>query len=191
MAPGQDIDYAELLRAASAGSDPDVAALRDAVYSQLRAIAGAYFREQRPEHTLQPTALVNEVFVRMIGSNASALESRAHFLAVAAKAMRHILIDHARRKRAEKRGGAFERVTLSGVLSSSGENAYDAIDVDEALAKLAEINERQARVVELRFFAGLKVAEVASLLGVSDRTVEMDWRMARAWLRRELGEMPG
>jgi RNA polymerase sigma-70 factor (ECF subfamily) len=191
MSDGGAINYTVLLRAASAGSEPDETSLREAVYAELRAIAGAYFREQRAEHTLQPTALVNEAFVRMIGSNTSALESRAHFLALAAKAMRHILIDHARRKRADKRGGGLDRVTLSGVLSSSGEQPYDAIDLDEALEKLAGIDERQARVVELRFFAGLKVAEVASMLGVSDRTVELDWRMARAWLRRELGEMPG
>lgn len=185
------IDYARLLRSAGGGCEDDESALREAVYGELRAIAGAYFREQRAEHTLQPTALVNEAFVRLIGSDPSALESRAHFLALAAKAMRHILIDHARRKRADKRGGGMERVTLSGVLSSTAEQAYDAIDLDGALDRLAEIDERQARIVELRFFAGLKVTEAAALLGVSDRTVEMDWRMARAWLRRELGEMPG
>lgn len=191
MDDGPEIDYARLLRAAGAGNGDDEAVLRDAVYAEMRAIAGAYFRAQHAQHTLQPTALVNEAFVRLIGSDPTALESRAHFLALAAKAMRHILIDHARRKRAEKRGGGLDRVTLTGVLSSSGEQAYDAIDLDAALEKLAGIDERQARVVELRFYAGLRVAEAAGLLGVSDRTVEMDWRMARAWLRRELGEMPG
>lgn len=159
-----------------------------AVYHELRSIAASFFRQQAPEHTLQPTALVNEAVLRLLNAESPSWESRKHFISVAAKAMRHILIDHARRKNADKRGGRQERVTLSGVIRSDVAEAIDAIVLDETLTRLAEVDERQARVVELRFFAGLRVAEVAEVLGISTRTVETDWRMARAWLRRELAE---
>ncbi len=159
----------------------------NALYAELRAIAGVYFRDQSAGHTLQPTALVNEAVAKMIRSQDSTLESREHFVGIAAKAMRHILIDHARKKRADKRGGDAARVTLSGEMLADAGAAFDALDVDEALRKLAAIDERQARVVELRFFAGLSYEQVGEIIGVSKRTVEVDWRLARAWLRRELG----
>jgi len=159
-----------------------------AVYHELRAIAASYFREQGAEHTLQPTALVNEALARLVRADQSSWENRKHFIGIAAKAMRRILIDHARRKKADKRGGSFDRVTLTGMFGPDDPCVLDAMVLDETLTRLAERDERQARIVELRFFAGLRVSEVAEILEISPRTVEMDWRMARAWLRRELAE---
>ncbi|MBL9119497.1 MAG: sigma-70 family RNA polymerase sigma factor [Phycisphaerae bacterium] len=158
------------------------------LYNDLRRQASSYFRAQRGDHTLQPTALVHEAFVRIAGNANISWEGRSHFLAVAAKAMRNVLADHARKRRAEKRGGAWERVTLTGLGSDDGERMIDALDLDEALAALQQADERQARIVELRFYGGLSVDEVAHLLEVSPRTVDLDWRMARAWLRNRLDE---
>jgi RNA polymerase sigma factor (TIGR02999 family) len=157
-----------------------------AIYKELRAIADVCFRGQSQGHTLQPTALVNEALAKMIRSDSNQWESKSHFLGVAAKAMRHILIDHARKKRTNKRGGEFGRVTLSGVMISNTREDFDALDVDEALVKLERVDKRQARIVELRFFGGLNTTQIAEVLSVSPRTVELDWRFARAWLRREL-----
>lgn len=162
------------------------AELLEIVYVELRSIAGSFFKSQRAEHTLQPTALVHEAYLKMMGGSAS-YENRAHFIGVAAKAMRQVLIGHARSTRAAKRGGGdLGRVSLSGVVIDEAETEIDAIDVHELLERLAQVDPRQAQIVELRFFAGLTVPEVALVLGVSDRTVELDWRMARAWLRRAL-----
>lgn len=180
-------DVTLLLQAMANGSAGAEERLLEVVYAELRAIAGAFFKAQGPEHTLQPTALVHEAFIKLVGNRDTAWEGRSHFIAVAAKAMRHVLIDHARRARALRRGGEAQRVTLSGIFAHERESVIDALDVDSALTRLASVDERQARVVELRFFAGLSVPEVGRVLGVSDRTVELDWRLARAWLRRELG----
>lgn len=164
-------------------------ALLRLLYSDLRAQASRYFRAQRANHTLQPTALVHEAFMRIAGNANISFEGRSHFLAVAAMAMRNVLADHARRRRAEKRGGAErERVTLTGLGSDDGERMIDALDLDEALAALQREDERQAKIVELRFYGGLSVDEVAHILGVSPRTVDLDWRMARAWLRNRLDD---
>tara|TARA_R110002111_G_scaffold90248_1_gene140567 strand:- start:74 stop:460 length:387 start_codon:yes stop_codon:yes gene_type:complete len=122
----------------------------------------------------------------MIRSETSQWESKSHFLGVAAKAMRHILIDHARMKRTKKRGGMFGRVTLSGIMAADTSEEFDALDVNDALLKLEGIDQRQAKIVELRFFGGLNTSQIAEVLGVSPRTIELDWRFARAWLRREL-----
>jgi RNA polymerase sigma-70 factor, ECF subfamily len=157
------------------------------VYQELRALAQSFFEGQRPDHTLQPTALVHEAFIRLVGNTEIQWESRSHFLAVAAKAMRNVLSDHARGRRAAKRGGDWQRVTLSGIGSDAGARAYDACDIDEVLKELADLNERHARIVELRFFAGLTVNEAAAVLGVSERTIRGEWRLARAWLRQRLG----
>jgi len=170
----------------SAGDRSARGALLPLVYADLRAQAEAYFRSQRDNHTLQPTALVHEAYLRLMGNADLEWEGRSHFLAVAAMAMRNVLADHARRRRAEKRGGAWDRVTLTGLGSDAGERAIDALDLDEALQALARIDERQARIVELRFYGGLTVEEVAHVLEVSSRTIALDWRMARAWLRNRL-----
>lgn len=160
------------------------------VYRDLRDRASACFRNVRNDHTLQPTALVHEAYLR-IASGDIAWKDRSHFLAVAAKAMRYVLADHARRRRSEKRGGgegAWERVTLCGIGSDGGDRIIDALDLEEALTELGAVNERLARIVELRFFAGLTVDEVAELLDLAPRTIELDWRTARAWLRNRLHE---
>ena len=159
------------------------------VYDELRALAGSYFQVQAPNHTLEPTALVHEAYAKLAGGADDEWQNRAHFFAVAAKAMRQVLADHARRKKAAKRAGNRHRVTLSGLLTPpDGENQIDLIALDEALEKLSQRYPEQARVVELRFLAGLPLEEAAHVLGVSDSTVKRQWFLARAWLRRELSE---
>lgn len=154
------------------------------VYDRLRAIAGAYFRGQSQAHTLQPTALVHEAFMQIAKRDEVSWQGRAHFLAVAAVAMRGILVDHARRRGALKRGGDRQRVTLFE--PASGDSPIDALAIDEVMSQLAERHARQARVAELRFFGGMTVAEVAHVLETSNSTVEEDWRFARAWLSTRL-----
>jgi RNA polymerase sigma factor (TIGR02999 family) len=162
------------------------------VYDELRALASSYFRRQRADHTLQPTALVHEAYAKLVGglagdmSGSARWTSRAHFFAVAAKAMRQILANHARDRRALKRGREWERVTLSAAISPSDERDLDLVALDAALARLAELDERQSRIVELRFFADMTVEEISHVMGVSVSTVEREWRMARAWLTAQL-----
>jgi RNA polymerase sigma factor (TIGR02999 family) len=169
------------------GGDQTAAArLMDLVYQQLRAIAGSYFRGQPAGHTLQPTALVHEAFVKLTEQTGVQWKDRAHFQAVAAVAMRGILADHARRRRALKRGGDRHRVSLTQVETPAGTDEVDMLALDEALGRLAELSERQAAIVEYRFFSGMTVEEVARVLDVSTWTVEQDWRMARAWLSAQL-----
>jgi RNA polymerase sigma factor (TIGR02999 family) len=162
--------------------------LMELVYDQLRAMAGRFFRKQPPGHTLQPTALVHETFARLLDQSTFDFKDRAHFLAVCAVAMRSILADHARRKRAAKRGGDWKRVDLSNVVTPSVQDRIDVLSLDEALAKLTRLSERQARIVEYRFFSGMTIPEVAEVLDLSTTTVEDDWRMARAWLAAQLAE---
>ncbi|HUU94793.1 MAG TPA: sigma-70 family RNA polymerase sigma factor [Phycisphaerae bacterium] len=156
------------------------------VYDELRALAASYFVNQPSDHTLQPTALVNEAFLRLVDQTRIEWKSRAHFLAVAARAMRQILIDHARRRAAVKRGGDLCRVTMAEGVTPITASDPEMLDLDEALKRLAAMDERQSKLVELRFFGGMTVEEVAHVLDVSKTTVESEWRMARAWLRREL-----
>jgi len=168
------------------GDESGVAQLLPLVYDELRALAQSYFKLERKDHTLEPTALVHEAFVRLVDQTRVEWKSRAHFFAVAAMAMRRILADHARRHRAQKRGGDRNRVSLTTIATPSGHNAVDIVNLDDALNDLATLDPRQYRIVELRFFGGLAVDEVATVLGVSKTTVESDWRMARAWLRAGL-----
>lgn len=169
------------------GDDSANAALLSMVYDELRALAGFYFKRQRSGHTLEPTALVHEAFIKLAGSGTTGWKDRAHFFAIAAKAMRQILADHARGKRRAKRGGSRERVTLSGLDTPVDvESQIDLIALDEALSKLNEISPRQSAVVEMRFFAGLGEEEAAHVLGVTSRTVQREWRTAKAFLRSEL-----
>jgi RNA polymerase sigma-70 factor (ECF subfamily) len=156
------------------------------VYDELHALAAGYFLKQPPDHTLQPTALVNEAFLRLVDQTRIQWQSRAHFLAVAARAMRQILIDHARRRAAAKRGGDLCRVTMREDVTPIADSDPEMLDLDEALKRLAAMDERQSGIVELRFFGGMTVEEVSHVLEVSKTTVETEWRMARAWLRREL-----
>lgn len=159
------------------------------VYDELRRLAGVYMTREHPGHTLQPTALVHEAYLRLVDQTRTGFTGRTHFLAVGAQVMRRLLIDHARKRGAVKRGLGWRRVTLGpGSEGSEAEalGAEDLLGLDAALNKLAELDERQARIVTLRFFGGLTVEEVAEAVGVSKRTVETDWRHARAWLRVEL-----
>jgi RNA polymerase sigma factor (TIGR02999 family) len=158
----------------------------DEVYSQLHRLAEQCFLEQPADHTLQPTALIHEAYLRLISQPDQDWRSRSHFYAVAARAMRQILVDHARRRNSHKRGRRWTRVSLG---DSMRENTSREVDLDalgDALSRLAELSERQCRIVELRFLAGLTIAQTASILAVSERTVKLDWRMARAWLIGEL-----
>ena len=157
------------------------------VYGRLRALAQSYFLRERAGHTLQPTALVNEAFVQLADRGDRDWAGRTHFFAIASSEMRRILVDHARQKRAVKRGGDRDRVTLDGV-SVELAPQIDALALDDALASLSETEPRAARVVELRFFGGLTEDEVAAILDVTSRTVRNDWRAARAWLLSELEE---
>ncbi len=165
--------------------------LMELLYDRLRAMAGGLLRGQRPGHTLQPTALVHEALARLLGAGHVEFNDRAHFLAACAVAMRRILADHARRRRALKRGGAAagrERVTLENIETPSGRDQIEVLALDEALTELAARSARQARIVEYRFFAGMTMPEIAGALGLSTTTVEDDWRMARAWLAARLAE---
>lgn len=158
------------------------------VMTELRSVAAGYLAAQRADHTLQPTALVNEAFLKLFGSTAlGGVRDRAHFFALAAKAMRQILVDHARARRAVKRGAARSGEETLGDLSRGTVAVNDELlDVDASLSELALLDERQARVVELRFFAGLEMPEVADVMELSLSTVEREWRAARAWLGRRL-----
>jgi RNA polymerase sigma factor (TIGR02999 family) len=156
------------------------------VYDDLRRLAARQMQLERVGHTLQPTALVHEVFLRLVDGERITVKGRTYFLALAAQVMRRILVSHARAHKALKRGKGLRRVTLDSGLSPSGRSELDILALEDALARLAEVDSRQARVVELRFFAGLNLAEVGEALGAGKRTVERDWTMARAWLMREL-----
>lgn len=174
----------------SDSSDPaapgQAAKLQHGVYEALRSLAAAYLRQERRDHTLQPTALVHEAYIKLAGKDD--WKSQTHFQAVAANAMRQILVDHARAKKTQKRGGDWIRVTLSAEAAAQGTPDIDILALDDALTSLAEIDKRKARVVELRFFGGLTCAEAAEEVGVSPKTAEADWYFARAWLRERLSE---
>jgi RNA polymerase sigma factor (TIGR02999 family) len=156
------------------------------VYEELRRQAARYLKHERQGHTLQTTALVHEAYVRLIDQAGVRWQNRAHFYGIAAEMMRRILVDHARKRNAAKRGGDAVKVTLNEEVQPAAEQNLDLIAVDEALNRLAALDQQQARVVELRFFGGLNVEETAEVLGISDRTVKRDWSVARAWIRREL-----
>jgi RNA polymerase sigma factor (TIGR02999 family) len=165
--------------------DRPVDAMAEEVYAELRRIAAAYLRRERPGQTLQPTALVNEAYLRLAGQHPR-FQNRAHFCAIAANAMRQILVERARARNAQKRGGGAARVTLEDGMAVAPQGTVDLAALDEALVRLAAIDPQQARIVELRFFGGLTVEEAAGALGISPATVKRHWAVARAWLAREL-----
>lgn len=179
-------DATQLLSRLNGGDASATDHLLALIYEELRALAGSFFRGQPADHTLQPTALVHEAFIRLIDQSSAQFNDRAHFFAVAATAMRQILTDHARRGSSQKRGGNWKKVDLSGVAPTFDRNEVDAIVLDDALSTLAGADPRQARIVELRFFGGLTMEEIARVVGVSKATVELDWRAARAWLGTQL-----
>lgn len=156
------------------------------VYDELRLIARGYLQRERSDHTLQATALVHEAYLRLVDQTQLTWKNRAHFFGVAAQVMRRILVDHARRHRAEKRGGDWAKVELDEALLSASSRPVDLIALDEALLGLAKLDPRQSQIVELRFFGGLTIEDAAEVLDVSARTVRRDWRIAKAWLRREI-----
>lgn len=170
-------------------NDPSLVAaqLLPLVYDELRTLAGRYLRRERKGHTLSPTALVHEAFLRLVDQDRVDWQGKTHFMAVSAEAMRRILIDHARTRKRSKRGRDWRRVAFDHVVSELAILDTDIIDFRDALEKLASLDARQARVVELRLFAGLSMDEISTVLGVSKRTVEGDWTHAKAWLRAELG----
>ncbi|MBW7904431.1 MAG: sigma-70 family RNA polymerase sigma factor [Phycisphaerae bacterium] len=190
LGPGVYSQTTHLLLQVRAGDEAAAADLMPLVYDELHALAAGFLRRERADHTLQPTALINEVYIRLIGEGSVDWESRAHFLAVAARAMRRLLVNHALARKAGKRGGGAGRLSLSGELASldAGRDEVDALAIDDALKTLAGLDERKAKVIEMRFFAGMTVEEVGHVLGVSVSTVEADWRMARAWLLSQLEE---
>jgi RNA polymerase sigma-70 factor, ECF subfamily len=178
----------DLLHHLESGDRSAVDRLFTAVYAELRNLAGQFFRKEAKGITLQPTALVHEAYLKLVDQAAVDWHGRTHFFAVAAQAMRRILVDHARRRGAVKRGGQKNRLLLEDDLAPAIEPSEDILAVDEALSKLSQIDPRQAQMVELRFFGGLSVAEAAEVLGMSKRSAEREWTMVRAWLRRELEE---
>ncbi|MCZ6699156.1 MAG: sigma-70 family RNA polymerase sigma factor [Planctomycetota bacterium] len=156
------------------------------VYDELRNLADCFLRDEPRDHTLQPTALVHEAFIRLVGTDHCTWENRAHFFAIAAQAMRRLLIDHARRRRAAKRGGDRRRFSLDEVLDQSEHRDEYLVALDDALTELAAVDPQMSRIVELRFFGGLRVEEIAHVLGVAPITVKRHWKMAKGWLHREI-----
>lgn len=175
-----------LLKEWSEGDRAALEKLLPLVHQELHRLARRYMRRERAAHTLQTTAVVNEAYLRLVDQQGADWRSRAHFFAVSAQVMRHILVDYARRKYSGKRGGAAHKGTLDEVAPASTERAAELVALDEALQALAELHPRRCKVVELRYFGGLNNREAAEVLGISEVTVERDWRFARAWLYREL-----
>jgi RNA polymerase sigma factor (TIGR02999 family) len=171
-----------ILRALERGEPGSSQALFLLVYDELRRLASGYLDRERPDHTLQATALVHEAWLRLVDVDAVEWQGRAHFLGVAARAMRQILVEHARSRQRRKRGGGWRRTELDPALAATADGGPDLVALDRALERLGALSARQAKVFELRFFGGLPVASVAFLVGVSERTVEREWRFARAWL---------
>lgn len=177
-----------LLKEWNAGDPKALDRLTPLVYEELRHQAARYLRREAPGHTLQTTALIHEAYLRLVDAKNVDWQSRAHFFAIAANLMRRILVDHARRRDAHKRGGSQIRLPLDEAFGMVKEIDVDLLAIDDALQRLEKLDSQQARVVELRFFSGLTVEETAEALGVSPKTVKRDWSVARAWLRREIGD---
>jgi RNA polymerase sigma factor (TIGR02999 family) len=189
--PGPDTRESFTRRLRSlAGSDLDdpekTARLLETVYSELRRLAAAHMRRERADHTLPPTALVHEAYLRLVDSGGVDWRDRAHFLGIASRVMRQVLVDHARNRGRLKRGGDWHRVTLDERIVSGDESAFDILALDEAMEKLASVDPRAARVVELRILGGLTVRETAAVLDISPRTVDADWATGRMFLGRAL-----
>lgn len=183
-------DVTRLLRAAGAGDRHSARELLPHVYDQLRKAAQFQMAGERPDHTLQATALVHEAYLRLVGPDEKAWENRAHFYVAAAEAMRRILIDHARKRGRLKRGGGRVRVPLSAAYLAEEADAEEIVSVETAIQRLEDRDPRMASIVRMRFYAGLTVGETAAALGLSDRTIRREWAVARAWLQRELGGDP-
>ena len=174
------------------GDQAALGQVAEIVDRELRRLAASYLRRERPGHTLQPTALVNEAFMRLAGqAGRQDWESRSHFVAIAANHMRQILVDHARRHNAAKRGAGMTMIALEDAQAATDPRSVDLLALDEAMAKLSAVDARKARALELKFFGGLEMAEIADVLGISVKTVEKDVRLGAAWLRSALSAPPG
>jgi RNA polymerase sigma factor (TIGR02999 family) len=182
----QSRDVTELLIKWNNGDESAQAELIQVIYDELYARARAYMRHERPDHTLQPTALVNEVYLRLIKQTEIQWQNRAQFYGVAAQMMRRVLVDHARNRYAEKRGGEAIKVTIDESIDIANNEQIDLIRLDDALSELNRLDERQSRIVELKYFGGLSVEETAELLGISTATVVREWRIAKMWLYNAL-----
>jgi RNA polymerase sigma factor (TIGR02999 family) len=183
-------DLTELLQAHARGDGTALDRLFPLIYEELRRMARGRMRHERPDHTLGATELVHEAFFRLVRLDRIDWQSRAHFLAIASQAMRHVLLDHAEHRGAAKRGGGARAVTLEGVELAADDPDDDVLALCEALQRLERLDPRQARVVECRYFGGLSLDETAEALGVSAATVSRDWTVARAWLHAELADAP-
>jgi RNA polymerase sigma factor (TIGR02999 family) len=179
-------DITELIVSWRRGDAAALDRLVPLVYDELRRVARRHLRGESPGHALQATALVHEVYLRLVDVDRITLTNRAHFFGLAATLMRQILVDHARRQRADKRGGGVTMLSLEDAVPAAWTSSVDVLALDQALSELSSIDERQCRVVELRFFAGLTIDETADALGVSPATVEREWALAKAWLYRQL-----
>ncbi|MBX3289408.1 MAG: sigma-70 family RNA polymerase sigma factor [Acidobacteria bacterium] len=181
-------EITQLLLKWQKGDEHALADLIPLVYAELRKMAANFMRRQRPGHTLQTTALINEAYMRLVDSNRVNWQDRGHFFAVAAQLMRRILVDSARRRNSLKRGGDRVLITLDEKAELAVEKQTDMVKLDEALERLARLSVRQAKIVEMRYFAGLTEEQTAEVLGISSRTVRREWSLARAWLYRELND---
>ncbi len=183
-----DQNVTQMLQAITAGDETAPERLLAVVYDELRRLAHGYMRNERADHTLQATALVHEAYLRLVDWENVTWQNRAHFFATAARVMRRILVDHARDRNAQKRGGGIRTIALDKAVSFGSNENIDIVSLDEALAELAGFDPQQAQIVELRFFAGLTIEETAHALKVSESTVKRDWQIAKAWLYNRLKE---
>ena len=179
-------EVTQILEEWRAGNDSASERLFPLVYDQLRRQARKHLNRERADHTLQPTALVHEAYLKLVDQTAPTIENRAHFFAFASRVMRQILVDHAREHKAEKRGGAAQRLSLADIDLLPHQGAADMLELDQAMRKLEAIDQRKCRVVDMRFFGGLKESEIADVLGVTEKTVRRDWQFAKLWLYREM-----
>jgi RNA polymerase sigma factor (TIGR02999 family) len=186
MSNSDSHDVTQLLKAWSGGDQQALSELMPTLYAEIRKLAASYLRRERPDHTLQPTALVNEAYMRLVDQRAVQWQNRAHFFGIAAQIMRRILVDHARMQKAEKRGSGETPIVFEEALEVAADRNLDLVAVDDALKALAELDPRQAQIVELKFFGGLSIEEMAEVTKLSPATIKREWAGARAWLRREL-----
>jgi RNA polymerase sigma factor (TIGR02999 family) len=184
--PASKNEVTELLQRWKSGDEEALGRLTPLVYDQLHRLAHQYLRRERQGHTLQTSALVNEAYLRLVEHKSVDWQSRAQFFAVSATVMRRILVDYARQRTSEKRGGAFQKITLADDLIVTQDRAAELVALDEAIKALNELHPRRSKVVELRYFGGLNNTEASAVLKVSEATIERDWRFAKAWLYREL-----
>jgi len=180
----------QLLKQWQEGSNEALEALMPLVYKELKRLAGSYLRRERPDHTLQSAALVNEAYLRLVDQNQTRWQNKAHFYGIAAQMMRRILADHARGHNAAKRGSGMPELELDEAVAQAQGRSVDLLGLEEALQKLEKLDPQQGRIVELRFFSGLSIEDTANVLAISPATVKRDWAAARAWLFREMGSVP-